>query len=144
MARAKHENQLVLSIQRKLKKANAIIRRTDKSKIFYICSSEEFEQKAIDYMKKTGAYQQITNAINPLGNIRHLITNLLDNLKEKKSITNEQWKNMLPNLRNCELPHLYFIPKVHKINVPLRPIMSFKGSSAINISKFLNDLLAPI
>ncbi|CAF3673072.1 unnamed protein product [Rotaria socialis] len=89
MARAKHENQLVLSIQRKLKKANAIIRRTDKSKIFYICSSKEFEQKAIDYMKKTGAYQEITNGINPLGNIRHLITNLLDNLKEKKSITNE-------------------------------------------------------
>ncbi|CAF3946577.1 unnamed protein product, partial [Rotaria magnacalcarata] len=144
MARATHENQLVLSIQRKLKKTNAIIRRTDKSKIFYICSTKEFEQKAIDYMKKTGAYQEITNGINPLGNIRLLITNLLNNLKEKKSITIEQWKNMLPNRRNCELPHLYFIPKAHKIHVPLRPIMSFKGSPAINISKFLNALLAPI
>jgi hypothetical protein len=34
LARANRENQLVLSIQLNLKDANAIIRRTDKSKVF--------------------------------------------------------------------------------------------------------------
>ena len=116
LARAKRENRLVLSIQRKLKNANAIIRRTDKSKVFYICSEEEFEQKALNYMKKTRAYEDIISGINPYDHILNSVLSLLDSLKEKAAITYEQWDLMMPGRSKCELPHLYFIPKAHKVN----------------------------
>ena len=118
LARAKRENQLVLSIQRKLKSANAIIRRTDKSKVFYICHKDEFDQKALNYMTKTRAYEEIVTGINPYADILSSVLSLLNHLKEKKAITLEQWKLMMPDRAKCELPHLYFIPKAHKVSFP--------------------------
>ena len=118
LARAKRENQLVLSIQRKLKNAHAIIRRTDKSKVFYICHKDEFDQKALNYMTKTRAYEEIVTGINPYADILSSVLSLLNHLKEKKAITLEQWKLMMPDRAKCELPHLYFIPKAHKVSFP--------------------------
>lgn len=115
LARAEKENRLVLSIQRKLRTANAIIRRTDKSKVFYICTTDEFEQKARNYMMKTQAYEEISNGINPYNNILNSVLSLLARLKEKQAINNDQYKMMLPDQKKCELPHLYFIPKAHKV-----------------------------
>jgi hypothetical protein len=116
LARAKRENQLVLGIQRKLKNANAIIRRTDKSKVFYICHKDEFDQKALNYMTKTRAYDEIVSGINPYDDMLRSVMSLLNQLKERKAITLEQWKLMMPNRATCELPHLYFIPKAHKVS----------------------------
>ena len=120
LARAKRENRLVLSIQRKLKNANAIIRRTDKSKVFYICHKDEFDQKALNYMTKTRAYEEIVTGINPYADILSSVLSLLNHLKDKKAITLEQWKLMMPDRAKCELPHLYFIPKAHKVNFESR------------------------
>ena len=116
LARAKRENQLVLSIQQKLKNANAIIRRTDKSKVFYICHKDEFDQKALNYMTKTRAYEEIVSGLNPYADMLRSVISLLDQLKERKAITLEQWKLMMPNRATCELPHLFFIPKAHKVS----------------------------
>ena len=38
---------------------------------------------------------------------------------------------------NGKLASFYGLPKVHKENVPLRPIVSFCGATLYNLSKFL-------
>ena len=118
LARAKRKNQLVLSIQRKLKNANAIIRRANKSKVFYLCHKDEFDQKALNYMTKTRAYEEIVTGINPYTDMLSSVLSLLNHLKEKKAITLEQWKLMMPDRAKYELPHIYFIPKAHKVSFP--------------------------
>ena len=123
LARAKRENQLVLSIQQKLKKANAIIRRTDKSKVFYICHKDEFDQKALQYMTKTRAYEEIVSGVNPYADMLRSVISLLNQLKERKAITLEQWKLLMPNRSTCELPHLYFIPKAHKVSFASKDLL---------------------
>ncbi|CAF2892452.1 unnamed protein product [Rotaria sp. Silwood2] len=95
-------------------------------------------------MEKTQAYEEIITGINPLGSILHLVQTLLGRLKEDNAITYEQWKAMMPNITKCELPHLYFIPRARKVDVRLRPIISYRGSPTIGISTFLNNLLAPL
>ena len=115
LARAEHENRLVLSIQRKLRAANAIIRRTDKSKVFYIGTTEEFEEKARNYMMKTCAYEEVANGVNPYQEMVNATLSLLHRLKEKQAINNDQYKMRVPDQKKCELPHLYFIPKAHKV-----------------------------
>lgn len=115
LARANNESRLVLSIQKKLRTAKAIIRRTDKSKVFYICSTEEFDEKAQNYMLKTQAYDEISTGINPYREMWDSVILLLNRLKEKQAITNDQYKMMIPDKKTCELPHLYFIPKAHKV-----------------------------
>ncbi|CAF5008854.1 unnamed protein product, partial [Rotaria sp. Silwood1] len=43
-----------------------------------------------------------------------------------------------------ELAHLYYLPKAHKLDTPLRPIISGLKHPTIKISKFLDELLRPL
>ena len=40
------------------------------------------------------------------------------------------------------LPRMYGLPKIHKPNLPLRPIVSFVGSATYELSKFLKNILS--
>ncbi|CAF4214699.1 unnamed protein product [Didymodactylos carnosus] len=48
--------------------------------------------------------------------LRHLLTS--------KQITQKQYELLKPTPEDCELPHLYYNPKDHKIGESLRPIVS--------------------
>ncbi|CAF1353832.1 unnamed protein product [Rotaria sordida] len=50
----------------------------------------------------------------------------------------------IPKKKNYELAHLYYLPKAHKPNTPLRPIISGLKHPTIKISKYLHDLLRPL
>jgi hypothetical protein len=116
LARAQYEHRMVKSIQRQLKKSNTIIRSTDKSKVFHMGSAEDYHRKALEYMAKTNAYQEIPSGINPYMDHLRAVLALIDPLLKKKAINLEQWKqNMRPNAKTIELAHLYFIPKAHKV-----------------------------
>ena len=41
-------------------------------------------------------------------------------------------------------PGLYGLPKVHKKDFPMRPIVFFINSSLYNLSKYLSKLLSPL
>ena len=49
-------------------------------------------------------------------------------------------------LRSCDsaLPRIYGLPKIHKTNLPLRPIVSFIGSATYELPKFLKNVLLPL
>ncbi|CAF4999473.1 unnamed protein product, partial [Rotaria sp. Silwood1] len=102
--RARRERKVVRSIIKILRQRPDItVRRTDKSKVFYVAS-----------------------------------------LLKKGAINHEQHKNMSPKTDALELAHLHFIPKPHKPDTPLRPIVAAIHAPATEVSKFLNDLLAPV
>ena len=42
------------------------------------------------------------------------------------------------------IPRFYGLPKVHKVSVPLRPIVSFINSLTYNLSKFLSRILSSL
>ena len=59
-------------------------------------------------------------------------------------------KNLLSDGTYCRLrssaggvPRLYGLPKIHKPDIPLRPIVSFMSSPTYALSKFLASLLSP-
>ena len=41
-------------------------------------------------------------------------------------------------------PQLYGLPKIHKVEVPLRPIVTTIGSPTYNLSKWLGKILSPL
>ena len=51
---------------------------------------------------------------------------------------------MMPDPKQTQLPHLYFNPKTHKNDIPLRPIISSLHSATTKISKFLDSIIRPI
>ena len=48
------------------------------------------------------------------------------------------FKSFLPSL-----PYAYGLPKIHKPNCPVRPIISFRNSPSFKLSKYLAGLLSP-
>ena len=115
--RARYDHQMVKNIQRILKQRNIIIRKTDKSKVFHLGSTDSYHQKSLEYMAKTNAYREIQDGRNPYRKHLEQVVALIDPLLKMKSIDLTIWKsNMYPRLDTIELAHLYFIPKPHKVN----------------------------
>ncbi|KAF9761757.1 hypothetical protein NGRA_2406 [Nosema granulosis] len=165
--RAQYECKTVRTIQRLLRqRPDIVIRRTDKSKVFYIGKADDFARKAEEYMVKTQAYEEITTGRCPLAENLHAVQTLLEYLATKNILTQKQCKRISPKLNKLELGHYHGLPKPHKVSVfsrlisifslyflcfplfqpgtPLRPIIASINAPATLISKFLNDLLAPI
>ncbi|CAF4168919.1 unnamed protein product [Adineta steineri] len=99
--------------------------------------------KAQIYMTKTKAYQVLEN-INPLESLVDRTNDLLYRLWASKHITQKQYKMLSVDKDEAELAHLYFLPKAHKPNTPLRPIMAGLKSPTMKISKWLDGLLRPL
>ncbi|CAF3270828.1 unnamed protein product [Rotaria sp. Silwood2] len=143
--RTRRERKVVRSIIKILRQRPDItVRRTDKSKVFYVGNATVFAEKASKYMIETEAYQEISNEHCILSENLYLVTSLLASLLRKGAINQEQHKKMSPKIDTLELAHLHFIPKPHKLDTPLRPIVAAIHAPATEVSKFLNDLLAPV
>ncbi|CAF5091584.1 unnamed protein product, partial [Rotaria sp. Silwood1] len=95
------------------------------------------------YMTKTKAYQDL-GTTNLLESLVKRTNNFLYGLCYKKHITQKQYEKLKVNKEEVELAHLCFLPKVHKPNTPLRPIMAGLKSPTIGISKWLDGLLRPL
>ncbi|CAM4958271.1 unnamed protein product [Rotaria socialis] len=140
--RTRKEFKLMKSIQHRLKKGNYILRETDKSGIFHIGTSVDYEKKAEAYRQKTGAYIELDS--NPLWSVFDKVILLLNDLRSKKYILSWQLDKMMPKREKIQLAYLYFIPKPHKAGTPLRPIVSSMSMPTTGISKFLDKLIRPI
>ncbi|CAF4383889.1 unnamed protein product, partial [Rotaria magnacalcarata] len=140
--RTRKEFKLMKSIQHRLQKGNYILRETDKSGIFHIGNSVDYEKKAEAYRQKTGAYIELDS--NPLWSVFDKVILLLNDLRSKKYILSWQLGKMMPKRETVQLAYLYFIPKPHKAGAPLRPIVSSMNMPTTGISTFLDKLIRPI
>lgn len=116
--RAKREHKLVVGVRRYLHQCRQVIlRRTDKSKVFHLGDANDYQTKVLKYMQETEAYQEISSKPSPLSTNLQRVTSLLDRLynTEKPLITKKQYEYMYPKENQCELAHLYFLPKPHKV-----------------------------
>ncbi|CAF4038986.1 unnamed protein product [Adineta steineri] len=139
---AQEQAQIVASIRKKIKQQNLVIRLTDKGHNFYIGSAMEFEKKAQKFFVDTNAFVELTE--NPFNEILNKVVQLLDNLHSKKLILKWQHKVMMPDRQTTELAHLYFNPKTHKDNIPVRPIENTIRAPTTNISNFLDKIIRPL
>ena len=117
----RREQSVVRSIQRQLNVSTnqTVLRRTDKSKVFHLGSSHDYEEKAMMYMMKTRAYEEVEDGRCPLQENLTCVIDVLDRLLKAKAIDKRQWSRMAPDKNRIELGHLYFLPKPHKVG--LRP-----------------------
>jgi len=114
--RAKYEYRIVRSIQCLLKRRpDIVIRRTDKSKVFYIGKLEDFERKSREYMETTQAYEEIIDQHCPLADNLRAVQTFLDFLMNRHALTKKQKQHLIPKLGKLELGHYHGLPKAHKV-----------------------------
>ncbi|KAL3269429.1 hypothetical protein HHI36_008499 [Cryptolaemus montrouzieri] len=64
-------------------------------------------------------------------------------LIERSSISMEIKKDLLPREKSFRIPKLYGLPKIHKTDNPLRPIVSAVNSPTHNVARYLAKQLQP-
>jgi hypothetical protein len=112
--RTRRDQKLMLSIKRKLKDGNHILRVTYKSGVFHIGQKVDYDRKVERYQKQTGAYIELSS--NPLMNTFYKVVRLLNDLNTKKHIREWQYKKIMPDSKKIKLAYLYFVPKPHKVS----------------------------
>ncbi|CAF4565788.1 unnamed protein product [Rotaria sp. Silwood2] len=139
----KNYHRLIKRLKYRMKIANTVLRKSDKSKVFHLGESEEYKKKSDEYMEKTQAYKCLGKEDSLPDLIQRTNKYLLD-LRLAKWITQKQYEQLCINTNEVELAHLYYLPKAHKPGTPLRPIVSGLKHPTVKISKFLDDLLRPL
>lgn len=117
--RIRQEYILIKQMQRQLSCSSnrIVLRRTDKSKVFHLGNTVDYEEKAKNYMQRTGAYEEVKNGRCPLVDNLSAVITLLDKLVRNGAISRQQYSRMIPNRDQVELGHLYFLPKPHKVGL---------------------------
>jgi hypothetical protein len=116
--RAQHEYKVVQSIRRlRRHRSDIVVRRTDKSKVFYIGKADDLARKTEEYMLKTNAYEAITNGRCPLADSLTAVQTFLDYFVIKKALSKQLRDQLSPKLTNLELGHYHGLSKPHKVSL---------------------------
>ena len=96
-----------------------------------------------DYIKKSeellnqSTYKQLSS--DPTTKLKNRLISILKSIKSEGGIDNITYKRLYPT--GAGSPKYYGLPKIHKQGVPLRPIISSRGSATYESAKELLLLL---
>ena len=115
-----------------------IILTADKGVAMVVLNKEDYIMKA-KHLLNQPTYKKMTE--DPTSKQKARLIKLLRNIKAEGDITEEQYKKMYPT--GAGAPKFYGLPKIHKQDTPLRPIVSSTGTVSYNTSKELARILKP-
>ena len=112
------------------------ITKADKGNSTVVMDSVDYKTKINELLNKGDVYQELKKDPTPSVDLK--VQTTIRDLKKKGFNLSHL------NSYNGIAPRLYGLPKIHKVNIPLRPIVSSIGSPTYNIAKFLVPILTPL
>lgn len=109
----------------------------DKGNATVLLNKDDYESKISDVLK-AGKYTLLKK--DPTKTFESKIERTLR--KHKQYFKDEHRSKLTPHY--SKTPHMYGLPKIHKPNVPLRPIVSSKNSPSRELCRFLLPILKPL
>ena len=79
---------------------------------------------------------------DPANKIKPKLINILKRIKSQTGLDNNIYRAMYP--MGYGAPKFYGLPKIHKQDTPLRPILSSCGSVTYGVAKELSKILKPL
>ena len=125
---------------RELKKdRDRIVLTADKGVAMVVMDRQDYINKA-KHLLNQNTYKTITK--DPTNTIKNKLINILKTIKTKSGLGTNIYKSMYPT--GCVPPKFYGLPKIHKPDTPLRPIVSSCGSVTYGVAKELAKILKPL
>jgi hypothetical protein len=103
-------------------------------------NSIDYHNKISDLLEDQATYSKLKT--DPTNKFKAKLIKLIKGWKDNNKITVKVWQQLDPTA--AETPKFYGLPKVHKNNTPLRPIVSSIGSITYQAAKFLANILGPL
>ena len=129
-----------MSALRELKKdRDRIVLTADKGVAMVVMDRQDYINKA-NHLLNQNTYKTITK--DPTNTIKNKLINILKTIKTKSGLGTSTYKSMYPT--GCVPSKFYGLPKIHKPDTPLRPIVSSCGSVTYGVAKELAKILKPL
>ena len=112
----------------------------DKGRVTVIMKKEEYREKCGMLLEDRKTYQKLKS--DPTAKYKKQFIAALKVLKERNVIPPALHKRLYPT--TDQPPRFYGLPKVHKQNMPLRPIVSSIGTISYECARYLADVLSPL
>ena len=133
----KQEIQVLAELK---KDQERVILTVDKGVAIVIMDKKEYQDKAKALLEDQGTYQALKT--DPTGRLKSKMINLLKKIKSEGGIDDILYKKLYPT--GAVTPKFYGLPKIHKDGIPLRPIVSSRGSITYEVAKELARILKPL
>ena len=114
-----------------------VILTADKGVAIAIMDKQDYQEKAKALLEDQGTYKALKT--DPTGRLKSRMINLLKKIKSEGGIDDILYKKLYPT--GAVTPKFYGLPKIHKDGVPLRPIVSSRGSITYEVAKELSRIL---
>ena len=117
-----------------------VILTADKGVALVVKDRADYNNKAQKLLEEKGTYKEIKK--DPTNKLKNKLLNLLKETKAEGGIKDQLYKKMYPT--GAVAPNLYGLPKIHRRGIPLRPIVSSRGSISYEVAKELSWILRPL
>lgn len=134
----KNTKRVITNLKKRMAQQDTIITRADKSNAVVLMNKSDYKKKMEETLENGGAIEDPTfNFETHVKKTRELIngsSHIIRNQKEKLRILEP---NPVP-------PRLYGMPKLHKEDAPMRPVISYISAPTYSLAKLLNDWVRSI
>ncbi|BHF83737.1 hypothetical protein SprV_0902688300 [Sparganum proliferum] len=110
-----------------------VIVPADKGRATVVLDKSEYVAKAQQLLNDNQSYKVIDS--DPMKALVGKINKSLNQMRNEKAISEKDWRQMKP--QDAALARFYGLQKIHKPNVPLRPIVALKGTPTYGLAKWL-------
>ena len=145
LKRAKTPKQNITAKERKAlmdlkKNKDIMILGADKGRATVIMKTTDYRSKIENLLNDKDTYEELKK--DPTSNYKNKLINILRPWKSNKSIPEKLYHRIYPT---SEVPpKFYGLPKIHKKDVPLRPIVSSIGNISYHVAEYLTSVLSPL
>ena len=128
-----------LAIRELKRDRGCIILTADKGMAMVIMDRQDYISKANNLLSQN-TYRSIQ--WDPTNTLKNKLINIFKRVKGQTGLSNQTYKAMYPT--GCVPPKFYGLPKRHKLDTPLMPIVSSCGSVTYGVAKELAKILKPL
>ncbi|KFD59750.1 hypothetical protein M514_28070 [Trichuris suis] len=120
-----------------------IITRADKGNVVVLLDSSKYKETVLALLSNSHLYKPLRS--DPTSRLRKDLRSLLDSFAlETQDAELSKIHKHLRFSSNIRPPELYCLPKIHKPDIPLRPIVSSYNSIVSELCNYLKTILRPL
>ena len=117
-----------------------LILTADKGVALVVMDRSDYTRKMKELLDDNNTYRPLK--MDPTNRQKNRLINILRRIKTEARLEENTCNKMYPT--GASSPKLYGLPKIHKKNNPLRPIVSSRGSVTCGVAKELARILKPL
>lgn len=131
----KSSEKTLNNLKTKIKNQNIVLSKADKGNCLVILNKDDYIQKVESFLLENN-FTLLTN--NPFNSFVRRSHNLIKHFSSFLEEVNAP-KTLIHN--NPNMPRLYGLPKIHKENIPIRPVVSFTNTPISVLASFIHHLI---